>query len=96
MKIIVIAALMSLSALALAQDGGSKANDQACWGQATAVYAQMGEVGEHSSQFPTPRDGLRNLARYLADEGVIPDDSMQSLGAFVAAELNLTIEACME
>jgi hypothetical protein len=67
----------------------------ACWGQASAVYAQMGLLGEHSSQQPNPRVGLRNLARALAEAGVIPDDSMASLGAFVAAELGLEIDACL-
>jgi hypothetical protein len=65
-----------------------------CWGQASAVFAQMGYMGEHSSSFATPRLGLRNLARQLAATGVIPDDSMASLGAFVATELGLSIEAC--
>jgi hypothetical protein len=54
----------------------------------------MGEMGEHSSSFETPRLGLRNLARQLADLGIIPDSSMASLGAFVATELGLSIEAC--
>jgi hypothetical protein len=66
----------------------------ACWGQATKVFAQMGAMGEHSSSFDTPRLGLRNLARALYDQGVIADDSMQALGQFVAAELGLEIEAC--
>jgi hypothetical protein len=65
-----------------------------CWGQASAVFAQMGAMGEHSSSFDTPRLGLRNLARALYDQGVIEDDTMQALGAFVASELGLTIEAC--
>lgn len=69
-------------------------DQDACWGQATKVFAQMGAMGEHASSEPTPRDGLRNLARMLADEGVIPDDSMQSLGAFVAEALGLEIDAC--
>lgn len=70
-------------------------NDKACWGQATKVFAQMGHMGEHASQQPTPRLGLRNLARALVKEGVIADDSMQALGAFVASELGLNIDACM-
>jgi hypothetical protein len=82
------AAFLPTSALAAPQ------NDSACWGQATQVFAQTGDMGEHASQQPTPRDGLRNLARTLADLGVIPDDSMQALGAFVATELGLSIEAC--
>lgn len=71
------------------------ATHAACWGQASAVFAQMGLLGEHSSQQPNPRLGLRNLAKLLAEAGVIPDDSMASLGAFVAAELGLEIEACL-
>lgn len=66
-----------------------------CWGQASAVFARMGEMGEHSSQQGQPRLGLRNLARALAEDGVIPDDSMASLGQFVANVLGLSIEACM-
>jgi hypothetical protein len=52
-------------------------------------------MGEHASQQPSPRLGLRNLARALADAGVIADDSLDALGQFVAAELGLSIEACM-
>jgi hypothetical protein len=69
-------------------------SDASCWGQASAVFAQTGEMGEHASQQETPRLGLRNLARALADAEAIPDDSMQSLGAFVAGDLGLSIEAC--
>jgi hypothetical protein len=69
-------------------------DNNACWGQATKVFAQMGEMGEHASNQANPRVGLRNLARLLADDGVIPDDTMQSLGAFVASALGLSIEAC--
>ena len=69
--------------------------DDACWGQATKVFAQMGVMGEHASGQENPRLGLRNLARALYDLGVLPDDSMQSLGAFVAQELSLGVDACM-
>jgi hypothetical protein len=68
--------------------------DAACWGQATKVFAATGEMGPHSSEQPTPRLGLRNLARALYEAGVIADDSMTALGVFVAAELGLTIDAC--
>lgn len=68
---------------------------QACWGQATQVFAHMGIMGEHASQQPNPRLGLRNLARALYEMGMIEDDSMAALGAFVADELGLDIEACM-
>ena len=70
-------------------------NDAACWGQASKVFARTGEMGEHASQQSNPRLGLRNLARVLFDAGIIPDDSMAALGAFVAAELGLSIDACM-
>lgn len=66
----------------------------ACWGQATKAFAKMGEMGEHASEQDEPRLGLRNLARELFDAGILPDDSIQSLGAFVAAELGLAIDAC--
>jgi hypothetical protein len=69
-------------------------SNNACWGQASKVFAQMGAMGEHSSSFDTPRLGLRNLARALYDQGVIESDTMQALGQFVASELGLDIEAC--
>jgi hypothetical protein len=75
--------------------GGGAASDQACWGQATRVFAAMGAMGEHASSYDTPRVGLRNLARTLYELGLIPDDSMQSLGAFVATAEQLSIDACM-
>jgi hypothetical protein len=68
--------------------------EDACWGQATAVFAQMGVMGEHAAEQETPRIGLRNLARDLDDAGVLEDDSLQALGAFVAEFEGLTIEAC--
>ena len=79
-----------------AQDASDQAADvgQACWGQASAIFAQMGEMGKHASEQPNPRLGLRNLARALFEAGVIPDDTMEALGGFVAAELGLTLDAC--
>lgn len=80
----------------------STGQGNACWGQATAVFAQMGEMGKHASQEPTPRMGLHNLAVALYEAGVIADDSMAALGQFVASSLvdengdPLTIEACMD
>lgn len=73
---------------------GSAQDDNACWGQASAAFAQLGKMGEHSSSFDTPRVGLRNLARELHSIGVLEDDSLQSLGAFVAQAEELSIEAC--
>lgn len=70
-------------------------NANACFGQASAVFAQTGEMGAHASQQATPRLGLANLADALADAGIIADGSMASLGQFVANELGLSIEACM-
>jgi hypothetical protein len=92
---VVVGMLMTASlTLGPGMAAGAEPAKASCWGQASSVFAQMGAMGEHSSSFPTPRLGLRNLARALADGGVIEDDSMQALGAFVAAELDLTIEAC--
>ncbi len=55
----------------------------------------MGRMGEHASQQENPRVGLRNLARALYKDGVIPEPTMQALGAFVVAELGLSVDACM-
>jgi len=93
--VLLIFVVLPLSALA-GGPPGERPNAQACWGQATQVFAQMGEMGQHSSQQPTPRLGLHNLAIALADAGIIPDGSMQALGAFVASELGLSIDACMD
>jgi|GEM_PF-1893519 len=84
--VLVVAAFGATSAQA--QD------DNACWGQATKVFAQTGEMGKHASQEETPRVGLRNLARMLYEDDAIADDSMQALGAFVAEAYGLSIEAC--
>ena len=67
----------------------------ACWGQASAVFARMGVMGEHASGQKEPRLGLRRLAKALFEMGLIPDDSMSSLGVFVATELGLEIAACL-
>ena len=72
-----------------------QANDKACWGQASAVFAQMGEMGPHSSSQENPRIGLKNLAQALFDAGVIAEPTLQALGTFVASELGLSIEACL-
>jgi hypothetical protein len=93
--VLVLALLVSMllvSTVAQADTG----QENACWGQASAVFARFDEegMGDHSSTQETPRLGLRNLARALADAGVIPDDSMQSLGVFVATAEGLSIEAC--
>jgi hypothetical protein len=96
-KLSVVLLIVLLASVLLIPSAAQAAPDNnACWGQATRVFAQMGEMGEHSSQQPTPRLGLRNLARALYDAGVIPDDAMQSLGVFVATELGLSIDACMD
>ena len=94
MLLLVLVFLLAFSAVSVFADNDQ--SDNACWGQATAVFAQTGVMGEHASEQPTPRLGLRNLARALYEAGVIPDDTMQSLGAFVAADLGLSIDACMD
>lgn len=93
-RFIVVLTLALMSVGLLASGASAAPSDAACWGQATRVFAQTGAMGEHSSSFETPRLGLRNLARALADDGVIPDDSMQALGVFVSDELGLSIDAC--
>jgi hypothetical protein len=70
------------------------ATSPSCWGQASAAFAQTGEMGEHASSYESPRLGLRNLARALHELGIIADDSMQALGAFVAEAEGLAVEAC--
>jgi hypothetical protein len=85
---------MLVAASLIALPSVSAQSSDACWGQASAVFAQMGIMGEHASEFPTPRLGLRNLARALHEQGVIEADTMQALGAFVVAELGLDVEAC--
>ena len=89
------AGLMTMAMMVPAASAMAGPADAACWGQASKVFARMGEMGEHSSSFETPRLGLRNLARALYDNGDIEDDSMQALGAFVAQAEELSIEACM-
>ena len=92
-RIFVLVALVVAMALPAGVAGAAPA-DEACWGQATKAFAQMGEMGEHASGFETPRLGLRNLARQLHEQGILEDDTMQALGAFVADELGLEVEAC--
>lgn len=91
-----VLATLAVTALAFVAvpTAASAAAPQACWGQASKVFAETGEMGAHSSDQATPRLGLRNLARSLEEGGVIADDSMAALGAFVAAELGLSIDAC--
>jgi len=90
-----IVALVCVAAMPLSVTADPANPQQACWGQASKVFAQTGAMGEHSSQQPSPRLGLRNLARALFEAGVIPDDSMYSLAVFVSYELGLSIDACM-
>lgn len=91
-KLIIVA--LALVLLAVSWTPAAAQSEKSCWGQATKAFAQTGEMGPHASQQPTPRVGLRNLARALYEQGVIADDSMQALGAFVAAELGWSIDAC--
>jgi hypothetical protein len=88
---VVLASMLLIGAFG---SGAAQSSQQSCWGQATKAFAQMGVMGEHASEFDTPRLGLRNLARALYEQGVIADDSMQALGSFVADELGLSVEAC--
>jgi hypothetical protein len=91
---LLLAVVLLATAVLIPAAAQAAPDEQACWGQASAVFAQSGQMGEHASQQPTPRAGLRNLARELYGAGVIADDSMQALGAFVADALGLSIDAC--
>jgi len=96
MKNLVVAlVLVAIFALAVTPMS-AQAYTQDCWGQATAAFAQAGEMGEHASQQATPRDGLANLARDLYEDGVIDAPTLQALAAWlVSIEPDLTVEACM-
>jgi hypothetical protein len=94
-KLSTLVLLVLLVSVMLVPMGAQAApDDEACWGQATRVFAQTADMGQHASQEPTPRLGLRNLARALYESGALPDDTMQSLGTFVADALGLNIDAC--
>jgi hypothetical protein len=90
----VIVAVVLVGGALAATPSAATPSSRACWGQASAVFAQLGMMGEHASGFETPRLGLRNLARALHTAGILPDDTMQALGAFVADELDLSIAPC--
>ena len=92
-------ALASPAAVATSADATTAAlggrNESACWGEATEALARLGEMGEHASSQSNPRLGLRNVARVLYEAGLLPDDSLQSLGAFLSSALNLSIDSCL-
>lgn len=95
-KVIVALALVLMLALVVTP-APAKAYTQACWGQASAAFAQTGEMGEHASQQPTPRVGLANLARSLYADGILDAPTLSALAAFlVSIDPNLTVEACMD
>ncbi|PFG43161.1 hypothetical protein ATJ88_1845 [Isoptericola jiangsuensis] len=89
-KLTVGAAVAVLLAVPAVAAPAAAAPQPSCWGQASAVFAQMGAMGEHSAQMPTPRAGLRNLARAALG----PDATMADLGVFVSTTLGLSIDAC--
>ena len=93
-SVIVFGIVFLFSLLLFSSVQAAPPDHAACWGQASAVFAQMGEMGDHSSSQGNPRLGLRNLARALHADGIIPDDTMQELGVFVANALGLSIDAC--
>jgi hypothetical protein len=89
-------ALVLVAIFALALPMSAQAYTQDCFGQATAAFAQMGEMGEHASQQANPRDGLGNLARDLYKDGVLDAPTLQALAAWlVSIDPDLTVEACM-
>ena len=92
--LILVGVIVISSGFGSSEKADNKANNKACYGQAAAVFAMTGEMGKHSSSFDTPRLGLRNLARSLYEAGIIADDSMESLGKFVAEEFGIDLSAC--
>ncbi len=92
--VVVVLASAGLLAGASAASASSD-QDQACWGQASAVFAQLGEMGSHSATQATPRLGLKNLAEALYADGIIDEPTMAALGAFVATASGLSIDACL-
>jgi hypothetical protein len=52
-------------------------------------------MGYHASHQDTPRLGLANVARLLYEAGVLADDSLQALGAFLSSAFGLSIESCL-
>lgn len=101
-KLVVVMLVVMMSLLVFATVQAATSQEDACWGQASAAFAATGVMGEHSSDpdgdgvLGGPRVGLRNLARSLAAAGIIADDSIASLGAFVAAAEGLSIDACID
>ena len=85
-----------IASFSLAPQAQASPPFDACWGQASAVYAKLGYMGEHSSQQEEPRDGLYNLAVYLYNDGIIDEPSLAALGAFVAEAEGLSIDACIQ
>ena len=95
-RILIFIFVLALALVPMAaQAAPGSSEDSSCWGQATAVFAQTGEMGAHSAQQPTPRMGLANLANALYEAGEIAEPTMQALGAYVADALGLSIDACM-
>lgn len=71
-----------------------------CWGQAVralvALQRELGtNFGAHTSAQDTPREGLGNVARALYEQGLIPEPTIQALGAFLSSQLGLSIDACL-
>jgi hypothetical protein len=89
--IALVAAALALAIVLLLPGTAWAQSDQACWGQVTKVFAQVYGMGQHASEQETPRLGLRNLARVLYEQGVLEDDSMQSLARFLDRSLDLAV-----
>jgi hypothetical protein len=51
-------------------------------------------MGVHASNEPTPRLGLHNLAGALYDVGILEENSLAALGAYVVDEYDLSVDAC--
>ena len=89
------AVLSSAVAVSSSLEARAARSDKACWGEATEALARLGEMGYHASHQDSPRLGLANIARVLYEAGVLADDSLQALGAFLSSALGLSIESCL-
>ena len=45
----------------------AKPSDPNCFGDAASDFGQSGEMGEHSSSFDEPRQGIGNLADHPSE-----------------------------
>jgi hypothetical protein len=77
--------------LGLSAAEAGKPTAPSCWGEVSAAFAQLGEMGAHAADpagdgpnNPDPRLGLANVARAFFDQGIITEPTLQALGHFLS------------